>query len=154
MSKDVMLCAAVRLSVFKDGLRQRVLKGPDGRDGCQPGAGFCRCRHCRHGQLGSCGRHVAEEICTDHRPVCRCDLRDRWANRGQEQEGQPADQNRRDYRVHPVRGMPGGCAGNHQALASAGRPDARGCGLSQPSCGDSVIAGLPFRGIAGGHGGR
>ncbi|KAA8703932.1 DUF6750 family protein [Pseudomonas cannabina] len=27
MSKDVMLCAAVRLSVFKDGLRQRVLKG-------------------------------------------------------------------------------------------------------------------------------
>ncbi|EFW77468.1 conjugal transfer protein TraR [Pseudomonas amygdali pv. morsprunorum] len=26
MSKDVMLCAAVRLSVFKDGLRQRVLK--------------------------------------------------------------------------------------------------------------------------------
>ncbi|KWT07159.1 DUF6750 family protein [Pseudomonas amygdali] len=27
MFKDVMLCAAVRLSVFKDGLRQRVLKG-------------------------------------------------------------------------------------------------------------------------------
>ncbi|RMQ71080.1 hypothetical protein ALP99_04855, partial [Pseudomonas syringae pv. tomato] len=26
MSKDVMLCAAVRLSVFKDGLRQRALK--------------------------------------------------------------------------------------------------------------------------------
>ncbi|RMM67213.1 hypothetical protein ALQ74_200086 [Pseudomonas savastanoi pv. glycinea] len=26
MSKDVMLCAAVRISVFKDGLRQRVLK--------------------------------------------------------------------------------------------------------------------------------
>ncbi|WP_426154115.1 DUF6750 family protein [Pseudomonas sp. DC3000-4b1] len=27
MSKDVLLCAAVRLSVFKDGLRRRVMKG-------------------------------------------------------------------------------------------------------------------------------
>ena len=27
MSKDVLLCAAVHLSVFKDGLRRRVMKG-------------------------------------------------------------------------------------------------------------------------------
>lgn len=27
MSKDVLLCAAVRLSLFKDGLRRRVMKG-------------------------------------------------------------------------------------------------------------------------------
>lgn len=27
MSKDVLLCTAVRLSLFKDGLRQRVVKG-------------------------------------------------------------------------------------------------------------------------------
>jgi hypothetical protein len=27
MSKDILLCAAVRFSVFKDGMRKRVLKG-------------------------------------------------------------------------------------------------------------------------------
>jgi hypothetical protein len=40
MSKDVMLCAAVRLSVFKDGLRKRVMKGLMGTMAASPVLAF------------------------------------------------------------------------------------------------------------------
>lgn len=40
MSKDVMLCAAVRLSVFKDSLRKRVMKGLMGTMAASPVLAF------------------------------------------------------------------------------------------------------------------